>query len=127
MPQYAWKVARQGRRGGGVVNTAAPQPPQLQQFAWSQLSHRASAPVAAIRSLIARQLFDMKTYYSGWYTSRASGHNDCMEECSNEDDGHEEGQSDSSAGDEDDTETKEELDEYLDKKEREKSPAAMPA
>jgi hypothetical protein len=42
MLEYAWVVGWEGQQGGGVGNTAAPQPPQLQHVGRSQLFHRAS-------------------------------------------------------------------------------------
>ena len=54
MWEYAWEVARQGQQRMGVATTVAPQPPQPQHVARSQLFQRASAQVTALCSGIAR-------------------------------------------------------------------------
>jgi len=62
MREYAWEVAPQGQQGGGVATTAAPQPPQPQQVARSQLFQRASAQVTAFPSGIAQPLSEIDGY-----------------------------------------------------------------
>jgi len=103
MRQYAWEVSRQGQHGGGVATTAAPQPPQLQHIARSQLVQRASAQVTAFRSGIARQLSEIDGYYSDWSTGKGGkeeGNEDRIGELNDEDDEQEEEQGHSSADDE---------------------------
>jgi len=88
MREYAREVSRQGQQGGGVANTAAPQPPQPQHVARSQLFQRASAQVTAVRSGIARQLSIIDRCYSGRSTGKEGaeeGNEDRIEELRDED------------------------------------------
>jgi len=123
MREYAREVARQGQQGRGVATTAAPQPPQLQHVARSQLFQRASAQVTAFRSPIARLLSEIDGYYSGRSTGKEckeEGNEDRIEELSDEDEEQEEVQGDSSAEQEEENETEEETDARSDEEEREK-------
>jgi len=129
MWEYAWEVARQGQLGGGVASTAAPQPPQPQHVARSQLFQMASAQVTAFRTGIARQLSEIDGYYSGQPTSKEGneeGNEDRIEELSDEDGEQEEEHGDSSAEDEEESETEEERNAGLDEEEREKRSAVVP-
>jgi len=114
---YAREVSRHGPQGGGVATTPAPQPPQPQHVARSQLFQRASSEVTAFRSGIARQLSEIDRYYSGWSTGKAGdedSNTDHVEKFSDEDEEEEEGQADSSAEEEEESETEEERDAHLD-------------
>jgi len=129
MWEYAQDVARQGQQGEGVATTAAPQPPQPQRVARSQLFQRASAQVTAVCSGIARQLSEIDGYYSGRSAVKEGndeGNEDHIEGLNDEDEEQEEGQGDSSAEDEEESVTEEERDARLNEEERDKRSAVVP-
>jgi len=122
MQQYAREVARQGQQGGGVATTAAPQPPQPQYVARSQLFQMADAQVTALGSGIAQPLSDIDGYYSGHSTGKEGkeeGKEDHIEKLRDQDKEDEEGQGDSSAEEEEESESEEERDVRLDEDKRE--------
>jgi hypothetical protein len=128
MREYAREVPRQGQQGGGVATTAAPQPPQPQHVARSQLFQRASAQVTAFRSGMSRQLSEIDGYYSGRFKAKnhkEEGNEGRIEELSDEDDEQEEGQGDSSAEEEEENETGEERDARVDEEDTEKRSAVV--
>jgi len=65
MREYAREVAWQGQQRAGVATTAAPQSPQPQHGARSQLFQRASDEMTTFHSGIARQLSGSDVYYFG--------------------------------------------------------------
>jgi len=128
MREYTREAARHGQQGGGVATTAAPQPPQPQHIARSQLFQRASAQVTWFCSGIARQLSEIDRCYSGRSTDKEGteqGNEDHIMPLSNEDDEQEEGQGDSSAEKEEESKMEEERDAHLDEEEREKRSAVV--
>ena len=128
MREYARAVARQGQQGGGIATTDAPQPPQTQHVARSQLFQRASVQVTAFRSGIARQLSEIDGYYSGRSTckeGKVEGNEDSIEELSDEDEEQEDGQGYSSVEEEEENETEEARDARLDKEQREQWSAVV--
>jgi len=128
MWESAREVARQRQQGGRVATTAAPQPPQPQHIARSQLFQMSIVQVTMFRWRITRQLLEFDRYYSGRFTrkeGKEEGNDDRMEELSDGDVAEEPGQGDSSAEEEEGSEMEEETDACLDEEEKEKRSTVM--